>query len=269
MRKLINKDDFINSLHSAGIKEGDCILVHSNISALGMWEELYQDNILENIKQCILEVLGEKGTLCVPAYFYEYVRNATPFDIKHTPPSKELGVFSNYIFSDENVKRSINPLTSICAIGDKSEFIVGGKTGQSYGFDTPWDRLMKVNAKMVFIGIDLRSMTFIHHCEHAMCVPHLYQKLFTTKVYNDKEEINIPICSQVRYLDFNIAYRTDELTRIFENNGLATKSNIGRGSVRVVDFNECFEFLCNNLKSDLFYLLKSAPTFVNGQIPLR
>lgn len=268
MRKLINKEDFINSLYQAGIKEGDCILVHSNITSLGMWEEKYQNNILETIKECFLTVLGKTGTLCVPAYFYEYARSATPFDVKNTPPSKELGVFSNYIFNDKNMKRSINPLTSICAIGEKNEFIVGGMTGNSYGYDTPWDRLMKVNAKMVFLGIDLRSMTFIHHCEHAMCVPHLYQKLFTTKIYNDNEEIKVPICCQVRYLNFDIKYRVNELTSIFESNNLVKKSEIGRGLIRVIDFNECFEFLCNNIKSDLFFLLESKPNFIENQIPV-
>ncbi len=267
--KKINKLDFIKALKECNIKDGDTVLVHSNVAMLGLWEDCTGEEILKTIKDCFFEVIGENGTLAIPAYFYEYARNKEPFDINKTPPSKELGVFPQYIFNNGFEHRSINPLTSIIAVGKNAEYICNKDTGASYGFDTPWDRLMKLNSKMCFLGIDLRSMTFIHHVEHAMCVPHLYQKVFDVPVYENNELINIPICSQVRYLDFNISYRTQELTSIFEQNNLVVTSTIGRSKLRVVDFNVAFKFLANNIKADLYYLLNNPPSFDETKIPIR
>lgn len=261
-----NKERFEKALKDAGIVQGDTILVHSNMFLIGLWEE---EDPLKALKDSIFEAIGEEGTLVVPGYLYNYARNKEIFNLKTSAPSKELGVFSNYIFKQKNTYRSINPLTSLIALGKNAKYITGGNTGASYGYDTPWDRLLKKSAKMVFLGIDLRAMTFIHQAEHSMNVPHLYQKIFETPVYDGDVKINLPICSQVRYLKFNIEYRTNELTEMFEKEGLIKESQVQRGKIRVVDCNQALEFLCDGIKKDLYFLLKNKPTFNTNEIPFK
>ncbi len=265
----LTKEIFKEALKNANISNGDTVLLHSNVAMLGVWDDCKGVEVLQRIKECFFEVLGENGTLVVPAYFYEYARNKESFDLMLTPPSKELGVFSKYIFESGFEHRTINPLTSLIAIGKNAEYIVGGNTGASYGYDTGWDRLLKLNAKMCFLGVDLRVMTFIHHVEHSMCVPHLYQKLFLTPVFNNNKRLEIPICSQVRYMDFDITYDTPKLTEVFEKNNLIQASDLGRGKLRVVGFAETYEFLCSEIKKDLFFLLKNKPTFNENMLPLK
>lgn len=265
----MNRSSLISAIRESGIGEGDSVILHSNIVILGKWEGKEGNEILSELKGCFDEVLGKNGTLVVPAYFYEYARSKQPFDIALTPPSKELGVFSNYIFKNYNQYRSINPLTSVIAIGKNAEYIVSGSTGASYGYDTHWDRLIKLKAKMCFLGVDLSAMTFIHHVEHAMCVPHVYNKYFTTPVLRNGISIELPICSQVRYLDYNIKYDLKKLTPEFEKNGLVRKSKIGRGYIRAVNFEDAYCFISEQIKNNLFYLLENVPQFEIDKIPLK
>ncbi|MFV0518984.1 MAG: AAC(3) family N-acetyltransferase [Lachnospirales bacterium] len=266
----MNKELFKQSLINAGIGYGDTILVHSNMGLIGRWTDIENDSneICRRVKEIIFEVIGEDGTMCTPAYFYEYARKNQEFDIVRSSCSSELGIFAKYCLEDKSRERSINPITSICAIGKNAKFIVGGNTGYSYGYDTPWDRIMRLKGKLVFIGIDLRALTFAHHAEHSMCLPHLYNKLYTTKVYRDGVEIDTPICCHVRYLNYEIKYNSKKNTEIFQNAGLLKISPLERSNIYVLDANEAFEFCIENLKKDYYFLLENPPIFKEGQIPM-
>jgi len=263
--KSINSSSLKKCLEECGIVSGDTILVHSNLFVMG---PVQGNNILETYFNAIKDVLGSDGTIAVPSYFYEYGRWATPFDIKQSPVSKELGAFSNYVNELKESFRSQNPLTAISAIGTNAEFICCSGAGSSFGIDTPWDQLIKCNAKMVFIGIDLVAMTFIHFVEYMVGVPHIYNKYYRIPVLMDGNKTDNPISAQVRYRDFDINYDLKKLTPDFEKAGLIKTVSLGRGKIRVVSFKSAFYFLKEQLKKDFFYLLKSPPKFIQGEIPM-
>ncbi len=204
----------------------------------------------------------------MPAFFYDYGRYETPYDMRRSPVSPELGVFARYAAGLPKAVRSPNPITALAAVGAEAEYICGGGTGSSFGVDSPWDRLLKGNAKMVFLGVDLRAMTFIHYVEHMVGVPHLYNKFSTIPVLKNGRLVKLPICSQVRYLDFGIEYNALKITSKFEKAGLIRKEKIGSGAVRCLLFKEVFKFAKEKLKKDYFYFLKRAPKFVAGKIPM-
>lgn len=254
------------SLASCGLAPGDTVLVHSDLFAIGPVQG-NQEDILPMYYDAFWDVLGKEGTLVVPAYFYDYGRWGTPYDSQRSPVSRELGVFAQYVTNQAGALRSLNPIAALAAVGVGAQYISRGGTGSAFGSDSPWDRLFQSNGKMIFIGVDLRAMTFVHFVEHRVGVPHLYNKFYTVPVSEDGCIVNLPICAQVPYLDFDVVYDLDSLTSRFERAGLLQTATVGRGTIRCVSAKVAFEFLKERLKQDYFYLLKRAPKFVAGKIP--
>jgi aminoglycoside 3-N-acetyltransferase len=268
-KKLVKKEEIIKSLKKVGIKKGDIVLVHSALSKIGRVEGGKEGSeYLEILYKAFLSVIGKKGTLVAPAFFYDYGRYETPYDMRRSPVSSELGVFARYVAGLPKAVKSPNPITALAAIGAGAEYICGGGSGSSFGVDSPWDRLLKRNAKMVFLGVDLRAMTFIHYVEYMVGVPHLYNKFSTIPVFKNGRLVKLPVCSQVRYLDFEIEYDALKNTGRFERAGLVNKAKIGSGIVRCLSFQKFFEFAKEKVKKDNFYFLKQAPKFMPGKIPM-
>ena len=168
--EYITKKGLINALKVLGINKGDTIIVHSDISSFGVVENFTKKKQLETFYNAFMEVLGEDGTLCVPSFFFEYGSNGIPFDISGSQISNSLGVFSKYITSLPNKKRSPMPITCITSIGKNADYICEVKNRHGYGEDSAWDRLYKLNAKIVALGF-LGGLTFTNYIEHKIGVP--------------------------------------------------------------------------------------------------
>ncbi|PIR13672.1 aminoglycoside N(3)-acetyltransferase [Candidatus Falkowbacteria bacterium CG11_big_fil_rev_8_21_14_0_20_39_10] len=267
--KIFTKREIEKVLIKLGLKKGDTVLVHSDISRIGMIRGCKsKEEYLEILFNIFLKVIGKKGTLVVPAFFYEYGRWQTPYDTKRSPVSNQLGVFSQYVAGLPQAARSPNPIAALAAVGPKAKYICCGGAGSAYGTDSPWDNLMKCNAKMIFFGIDLSAMTFGHYVEHMVGVPHVYNKIFTAPVSEKGKKIKLLIHAQVRYLKFGIEYEAEDNTRKLEKGKVVKKVKIGEGVIRCLSCHQTFEFLKEKLKNNPYYFLKKKPKFTAGKIPM-
>ena len=267
--KIVKKEEITQSLIKVGVKKGDVVLVHSSLSMIGRIEGGKKGNeYLKTLHDAFFEVIRNEGTLVVPAFFYDYGRWGTPYDIKRSPVSPQLGIFARYVAGLPKAARSLNPITALAAVGAKANYICGGGTGSAFGVDSPWDRLLQSNAKMVFLGIDLRAMTFIHFVEYMVGVPHIYNKFFTVPISRNGRLVKMPICSQVRYLDFEIEYDAEKNTSRFEKAGIVNKEKVGSGIIRCLSCKKFFEFAKEKVKKDYFYFLKKTPKFTASKIPM-
>jgi aminoglycoside 3-N-acetyltransferase len=263
----ISKEIIINSLKEAGLKKGDIVLVHSNLALLGMFDPS-REKILSTYYEAFAEVLGEEGTLCVPAYFYEYARFNIPYDTKRSPVSKELGAFARYVASLPEAVRSLHPLTAIASIGGQAEYISGGENVFSYGVDTPWERMYKMNAKMLFMGIDnTRGMTFSHFIEHSVGVPYMYNKIHNTPVFRDGEKVCDSTTSYVRYLKYGVRMNSSGWTSELREAKLIREAVCGEGQIYLLEMQDVFSFYKEKLIKNRYYFLRHAPAFVEGEIP--
>lgn len=264
---FISKENIVNAMSEAGIEKADTVLVHSNIAVIGTIADYSKEKLLNVYYSAFEDILGEHGTLCVPAFFYEYGRFHTPYDIKHSPVSKPLGVFSQYIALHENAVRSRNPLAAISALGKKAEHICGGENFFSYGADSPWERLYNMNAKMLFMGIDCRAMTFIHFIEYRVGVPHMYNKIYNIPVFKDGEKIADSITAYVRYLKYGIMTDYSGWTQELRDAGLIREASCGNGKFYVLEMQPVFDFYTNKLFKNPYHFLKQPPEFIPGEIP--
>ncbi len=151
-----------------GVKEGDVLLVHSSMKALGT--KLSPEEVLDDLES----VLGKEGTLLLPALTYENVTPEQPvFDSATTEPC--IGLLPRVFFHRQGVERSINPTHSVCAKGKLSHTLTVGHQmdDTAVGPHSPFMLLPVYSGKILFIGDILESCTFMHGIENIVKPPYL------------------------------------------------------------------------------------------------
>lgn len=155
-------------LLALGLQPGDAVLVHSSMKALGT--DLSPEAVLDGIQA----VLGDEGTLLLPALTYENVTPAHPvFESGKTPPC--IGLLPRVFWGMPGVERSINPTHSVCARGRLAHTLTVGHAmdDSAVGPHSPFMLLPVYGGKLLFIGEVLHACTFLHGVEEIVRPPYL------------------------------------------------------------------------------------------------
>jgi aminoglycoside 3-N-acetyltransferase len=265
---LLKKEVLMEALHAIGILEGDLLFIHSDLRVSGIPPQARtREEILKFYYDTLAEVVGKTGTLAVPAYYYEYARYGDAFDVDTSPVSMPLGVFCSYFNSLPGRRRSLNPLTSVAAIGAKADALCGGDSMAGYGVASPWHRLRELGGKLLFLGTSLQPMTFVHHIEQQYGVPHLYTKIYPYPVLRNGAPVPGNPISVVRYLDYKIEYDLSFFQKELEKRRPLKTHALGGGSVHLVTAEDAFQTGVELLKRNPYSFLKQPPEFVAGKIP--
>lgn len=165
---MTEREKFRQDLLELGVSQGDVLLVHSSMKALGT--ACTPEEVIEDIQT----VLTGEGTLLMPALTYENVTPAHPvFDSAVTEPC--IGLLPRTFFHRPDVERSINPTHSVCAWGKLSHRLTVGHAmdDTAVGPHSPFMLLPNYKGKLLFIGDILHSCTFMHGIEGIVNPPYL------------------------------------------------------------------------------------------------
>lgn len=101
---MTERERLRQELSVLGVKEGDAVLVHSSMKALGT--KLSPEEVIDVLQ----EAVGESGTLLMPALTYENVCGEHKvFDSGTTPPC--VGLLPTVFWRQPGVERSLHPHT--------------------------------------------------------------------------------------------------------------------------------------------------------------
>lgn len=155
--------DLADGLRRIGLSEGDSVVVHSSLRALGP-----VNGGAETVVDALLDVIGDEGLLLAPTYTYF----ATRFD-PATEPSL-TGRLTETIRTREDAHRSWHPTHSAAAIGaGAAEIVEGHHLRAACGFGSPLDRVMSRNGWVLLIGVGHNANSTIHVGEVHAAVPYL------------------------------------------------------------------------------------------------
>lgn len=164
-----SKEQIKRGLYDLGICPGDVILMHSSFKSLG---EI--DGGAKTFYEAFIELLGENGTLIVPALSFDTVTRDNPvFDIKDTPSC--VGYLSEFFrTSVPGVVRSLHPTHSCCAIGKYAkEFVLDHeKDITPVGKNSPFAKLPAYGGKILMLGCGTRCNTSMHGVEETAEPPY-------------------------------------------------------------------------------------------------
>jgi aminoglycoside 3-N-acetyltransferase len=163
--------------------------------------------------------------------------------------------------------RSCNPLQSIAAIGQHAEALCGSDSLSGYGVTSPWHRLRILQGKLLFFGVGLQPMTYIHYVEQQYGVPHMYCKVYTTPVVKSGTPIPGNPISAVRYLDYGIEYDLSRFQSLLTSKGILKTAQLGRTTIHAISAQDVFDVAVECLDKDPYFFLKAPPKFIPGKIP--
>jgi acyl-CoA synthetase (AMP-forming)/AMP-acid ligase II/aminoglycoside N3'-acetyltransferase/acyl carrier protein len=268
--KVLTFDELMEALRKAGLGAGDTLLLHADITALGRTEAGHdREAVLEFYFSALRAGLGETGTLAMCTSFEDYGRYETPFVLEDSP--SRLGSLSEYVRTRPDAVRSLHPIVSVTAIGPAAQKICAGPHLDGFGYDSPWGRLHRANAKLMTLGMGRypgMGLTFLHYIENAFGVPYQYTKIYNAPVIARGQTVAGPFTMSVRYLDFGSTYDTNRFKNELVSAGLARLISVGKDWIFCTTSNDAMTYAIQQLRRDRYYFLKNPPNFRPGEIPM-
>jgi aminoglycoside 3-N-acetyltransferase len=241
----ISKSIIIKDLLKAGITKGDCVLLHSSLKSIG-----YVEGGPNAVIDALIEVITSSGTLVLPTYPVQGSMLKTclnkdyVFNMERNTTT--IGILPTAFLKYRDVIQSIHPTHSMSAIGKNAQTItechhIGNKT---YGEKSPWAEIIKLNGKILGVGISLAWHTIYHHVEDIMGkefpINVKVDELYTIKCidkagnyHNVQVQPLNPIVAKTRIEKNPFILRY--LTEIYENLELIQYCKIGQANTWVVD----------------------------------
>jgi aminoglycoside 3-N-acetyltransferase len=160
--------ELVTTLHAIGIQHGDTVLVHSSFGPFSGFR-----GSPEEVVDAFLRSVGPSGNLLMVSMpyldsSYEYLQTLKCFDIRNT--ISRMGLISESFRRRGGVLRSLHPTHPVLAFGPKAEWIVSGHENCPYpcGPGSPFEKLLKLNGKVLFYGASAYTFTFYHYLEHLV-----------------------------------------------------------------------------------------------------
>jgi aminoglycoside 3-N-acetyltransferase len=157
--KPVTKQDILNDLRKLGLKEGDIVLVHSSLSAIG-----YVEGGADSVIDALLEAVGPSGTILMPAYplpgtMMDYAKTNPLFDPKNTPSC--MGEITEVFRCRKEALRSLFPTHSTAAIGPHAEYLLKDheKDQVQCGRNSPNFKLIGLDGYIMLLGCWVNSLT--------------------------------------------------------------------------------------------------------------
>lgn len=258
--------DLKKALKRIGIKKGDLIYVHSSLFGLGRMPNMgSRDELCEQIFNALIDVITPQGTLVVPTFTTQTARYGVPFELEKTECM--TGIFSEYIRCLPDSLRSLHPINSVAAWGQHKQAVCKDVSVSNYGLDSPFDRMLKLDAKSISIGLKYFSNSWHHYLESVYCLPYLYNKVLDVEVYQAGKKVTRPFFAGIRYLDFDIIYDLTKFDEVLKRDGIIQIEPIGKGLIAAVLAKTYCQVGMELLKKDPYFFLKSPPAFRSGEIP--
>ncbi|MBM7568626.1 aminoglycoside N(3)-acetyltransferase [Paenibacillus sacheonensis] len=179
-RMPVTVSSLLRDLSALGVREGDCVLVHSSLSSLG-----WVCGGPQAVVQALLGAVGEAGTIVMPAQSGDWsdpaewsnppvpkewidiiYREMPAFDPLVTP-TRGMGRIAETFRTYPGTLRSGHPQVSFCANGSLAENLAADHPlTPQFGMASPLGKLYELpNAKVLLLGAGYDACTSFHLAE--------------------------------------------------------------------------------------------------------
>lgn len=168
-----------------GLREGETLLVHASLSALG-WVCGGAPAVVDALR----EVVTDSGTLVVPTHtgqytdpanwsnppvpndWVEHIREAMPPFRPEVTPTREMGAIPECFRAYPDAVRSAHPTVSFAAWGADAETVVGDHDfDYGLGENSPLARVYDLDGDVLLLGVGHDRNTSLHLAEYRADVP--------------------------------------------------------------------------------------------------
>lgn len=209
---VLTRKELDAALAAVGVTAGDGLLVHSALQFFGKPEgglEMYLD--------ALLAAIGPKGTLAVPTFPFTFNRGLD-YD-PATTPSKDMGVFSEFVRTQAGARRTKHPMQSLTIIGAAADDLASRDTPSAFDAGSAFERMLELNFKLLLLGADVQATSIVHYSEQRAAVPYRYWKEFSGRVKEDDQWQLRTYRMFVRDLDLDAQLRLTPIQKALEARG--------------------------------------------------
>ena len=174
-------------LRALGVEAGDVLMVHSSLKSMGQVE-----GGAETVIAALRAVLGEEGTLMLPALSYATSCESSFFSNLETPSC--VGHITEVFRKMPGVRRTNHPTHSVAVIGKYQDEICEGALldDTPIGPHSAFRKLADYeNGKILLLGCPFARNTFMHGVEEIAGVPYALGKYQAFTVVDENGETTV------------------------------------------------------------------------------
>ncbi|HEY9075302.1 MAG TPA: AAC(3) family N-acetyltransferase [Anaerolineaceae bacterium] len=241
----INAASLAADLRQLGLRAGDTVMVHSAFKSLGITDP-------EVIIAALLEVLGEEGTLLMPALSYQQ-QPPLVHDTRQTPSC--VGFLPEYFRKRAGTLRSLHPTHSVCGVGRRAGELLKDHFDDCTpcGWHSPFNKILHLPGKILMLGCGLKPNTTMHAIEEYVQPPYLFS---APRVYTLTDENGRTFEKQYIPHGFrDVVQRYDRITWLLDRPGLDI-GKVGAALAHRIDCAALFPAALGALQRDLFYFVE-------------
>jgi aminoglycoside N3'-acetyltransferase len=260
----ITREEIVQTLRQAGLKRDDLVLAHAGVSHFGRIR-----GGVETVLDAFLEVLGEKGTLLLPAFTRPYIhfegsgyidRDYHPYEADR-PELVVTGLLTQRLMKRPGAVRSRHCSHSVVGIGPLAAQCLSEHQVDDppTGRRSPFGKLLEHEGKMVLFGANLGATTFFHFLETELDLPYLGSAICCVKEGGRVRTLFVP-----KHLPGHRDFYRGEDSKIYKRliaMGLdIQKATLGLGAVKVIGASQMYELGMRALREDPNLLLCDSDT---------
>lgn len=230
---MVSKDELRDGFLKCGIKKGDVVMLHSSYTALRG-----ADGGPDAVLDVLIELIGEDGTLLIPAFNFNSWSDSHYFDIVET--ASEMGVITEYARARPSFKRTIHPIYSFVVYGKLQRQFLACDDEEAFGSNSVFALFHKLDGLIISIGLEYNdSFTFIHYAELACDVKYRRIKQFSGIYVGYDRKPALATYSMLVRATLKIKTMVTPGLNVLEEQGVIKNIKIGPAKI---DFSRASEF---------------------------
>ena len=256
--RSITRDSLAHDLKALGVREGDCVMLHSSLSSLG-WVEGGADAVVE----AFLDAIGPEGTLLTPAFtqgaWTEHLsfpdcQQACPQTFCPSQWPSHEGAIPNAALKRPGRLRGCHPTHSWVANGARAEEVLQDQrhSPTPCGRANPFERLVELDGCIVTLGVGVNTITLWHYYEDLLEVPYMG--------YFHPRERHLSYCAPGKRIQYDFPGIMQD---VVEASGIMTKGKVGRSDSGLIRARTFRQFM-STIMADDPYCFVLRPTSRGG-----
>ena len=173
MTRPHTRQTLAKALDTLGVEPGDLLFIHTSFTSLGPVAG-GAETVINALKQAV----GTQGLILMPSFnLIDKEKRTEVWNVRTTPST--VGWLTEYFRRMPGTFRSDHPSHSVAARGKGAAAFVSGHLeragyrspwdrkgwGRTYGTHSPMSRAYRKNGKLLMLGVDYASSTYVHFVE--------------------------------------------------------------------------------------------------------
>jgi aminoglycoside 3-N-acetyltransferase len=240
----VTLEDLVEGFRRVGVQRGDVVYCHSSLSRFG-----YVEGGAETVIDALLEVVGDEGTLAMPAGTYSLKREGSVFDVRSSP--SELGAITE-AFRRRATHRSHHLTESVCALGRLAKELTETHSATPCGAESPFRKFIYLDAQILLLGVPHNNNTTFEAIEEWIAPEYVRFREIKNAFIIDEDGVKKPLPTKVH--DMPLPYDFNRMDLPLFRAGAQTQIVIGEAIVRRVSARKMYEVTRRAIEENTYAL---------------